>query len=287
MTDGQAWPRICVVTPSYNQAQYLEATICSILYQEYPNLEFIIMDGGSSDGSLEIIKKYEPWLTYWQSEPDEGQYQAIRAGFAHSNSQILTWLNSDDLFFPWTLRTVAEIFAQLSDVKWLSSSVSVNVDETGANIGFWFRGGLNRRWFFEDRPLAEKHFIQQEGTFWSRDLWEQTGKNFDSTLHDAGDFELWARFWQYADLVTTATPLGIFRRHARQKTSQHQLYFKEAEKVLARYPSYRPIPANILRRLVNFLHHLNPDRNWFQLQCLHPVYEMRDSKWHLVKSYEL
>lgn len=287
MSDGHPWPRICVIMPSYNQAQYLEAAICSVLFQGYPNLEYIIMDGGSTDGSVEIIKKYEPWLSHWQCAPDNGQYRAIQDGFERSNSEVMTWLNSDDLFFPWTLRTVGEIFANLPDVQWLSSSVVANTNDSNNNIGFWYRHGLNRRWFFEDRPLSEKGCIQQEGTFWSRKLWEQTGAQFDPTLRNAGDLELWARFWQYADLATVSKPLGIFRRHDGQKSSQEQIYIEEAESALARYPSYRRIPARLLIRLVNFLQRFNPDKNWFQLQCPHLVYDLQKKKWQLEKPYEI
>lgn len=283
MPEGCPWPRICVVMPSYNHAKYLEAAICSVIFQGYPNLEFIIMDGGSTDGSIEIIKKYEPWLTHWQSAPDNGQYHAIQDGFGRSNSEVMTWLNSDDLFFPWTLRTVGEIFANLPGVQWLSSSVAVNTDDANSKVGFWYRHGLSRRWFFEDRPLAEKHFIQQEGTFWTQKLWKQAGARFDLTLQNAGDFELWARFWQYTDLVTVPTPLGIFRRHAGQKSNQAQLYFEEAYRVLARYSSYRRISARLMRHLIILLQRVNPDKDWFQLQCIVALCDLSNNKWRLEK----
>lgn len=290
MLDGRPWPHICVVMPSYNQAQYLESAICSVLSQGYPNLEYLIMDGGSTDGSVEIIKKYEPWLSYWQSTKDNGQYSAVQEGFERSNSEVMTWLNSDDLFFPWTLRTVGEIFANLSDVQWLSSSVCANTNDMNNNITFWYRHGLNRRWFFEDRPFSEKSLIQQEGTFWSRKLWEQAGGRFDLTLDYAGDFELWARFWQYTDLATVSSPLGVFRQHDAQKSAQIQIYLDEAERSLARYPSYPPygrIPKILLSRLANFLQRINPDKNWFHLECPHPRYDLQKKKWQLEKPYEI
>lgn len=289
MPNGRSWPGICVVMPSYNQARYLEAAICSVLFQGYPNLEFIIMDGGSTDGSIEIINKYAPWLSHWQSTTDNGQYLAIQDGFGRSKCELMTWLNSDDLFFPWTLRTVADIFANLPEVQWLGSSMGANTDETNNHIVLWYRRGLNRRWFFEDRPISEKDFINQEGTFWSRKLWEQAGARFDPTLQHAGDFELWARFWQYTDLATVSTPLGIFRRHAGQKTSQMQLYFEEAERTLRRYPSYRPysrILTKLFIHLVKYLTRNNPEKNWFQLQCSHPIYDFQEKKWRLEKFLE-
>jgi glycosyltransferase involved in cell wall biosynthesis len=93
-------PKISIITPSFNQAQFLDATVQSILSQNYPNLEYIIIDGGSTDGSLEIIKKYEKHLHFWCSEPDAGQYDAINKGFAHSTGEIMAWLNSDDMYCP-------------------------------------------------------------------------------------------------------------------------------------------------------------------------------------------
>src|SRR5918993_3663819 len=102
-TNNGVWPKISVVTPSFNQGQYIEATIRSVLEQEYPNLEYIIIDGGSTDGSVEIIEKYSEYLTYWVSEPDEGQTNALIKGFDRADGDILCWLCSDDLFESTTL----------------------------------------------------------------------------------------------------------------------------------------------------------------------------------------
>ncbi|MBD0389275.1 MAG: glycosyltransferase, partial [Nostoc sp. C3-bin3] len=115
------WPKISLVTPCLNQAQFLEATIQSVLSQNYPNIEYIIIDGGSTDGSLEIIKKYESQVHFWCSEPDGGQYDAINKGFAHSTGEIMAWLNSDDMYFSWTFKTVGSIMSELLQVEWLTS----------------------------------------------------------------------------------------------------------------------------------------------------------------------
>jgi glycosyltransferase involved in cell wall biosynthesis len=107
MPNGSPWPKISIVTPSYNQAQFIEETIRSVLLQGYPNLEYIIIDGGSTDGSVEIIKKYEPWLTCWVSEPDRGQSHAINKGFKRSTGDIIAWINSDDYYTKEALKQAA------------------------------------------------------------------------------------------------------------------------------------------------------------------------------------
>ena len=127
---GKPWPRISIVTPSYNQGQFIEETIRSVLLQGYPNLEYIIIDGGSTDNSVEIIKKYSPWLTYWVSERDRGQSHAINKGFEHASGDILGWLNSDDMLAMGSLRRVAEISVETGcDVL---SGACAMIDENAA-----------------------------------------------------------------------------------------------------------------------------------------------------------
>lgn len=104
------WPKISIVTPSYNQGEFIEETIRSVLLQNYPNLEYLVIDGGSTDKTLDILKKYAPWLYYWVSEKDQGQADAINKGFDKASGQILAYLNSDDLYLPGTLHTVATHF---------------------------------------------------------------------------------------------------------------------------------------------------------------------------------
>ena len=114
--DGSAWPRISIVTPSYNQGQFIEETIRSVLLQGYPDLEYMIIDGGSTDQSVEIIRKYEPWLTYWVSERDRGQAHAINKGLEHCNGRVFNWINSDDYLTPKSLSVVGNHFSLSTDI---------------------------------------------------------------------------------------------------------------------------------------------------------------------------
>lgn len=238
--------KISIVTPSYNQGAFLEGTIVSVLGQNYPNLEYIVIDGGSADNSLETIKAYDEQLTYWCSEPDQGQYDAINKGFAKSTGEIMAWLNSDDLYTPDVFKTVAEIFSEHPEIEWLTSVTSLTLNDNDSTITKGRTKGFTKGAFFRGRnggvPAFHSHFVIQESTFWRRSLWEKAGGRIDTSLKLAGDFELWARFWQHANLYSTTVPLGIVRRHDAQKTATYlDEYFEEARQVLNRYNA--PIPS--------------------------------------------
>ena len=126
MPDGSSWPKISIVTPSLNQGQFLEETIRSVLLQGYPDLEYIIIDGGSTDDTLKVIQRYESLLAYWISEKDEGMYNAINKGFSIATGEIMAWLNSDDKYTPWALNVIGDIFRKLSEVEWVTSLYPLN-----------------------------------------------------------------------------------------------------------------------------------------------------------------
>ena len=240
MTDRDE-PKISVVTPSFNQGQFLEETILSVLNQHYENLEYIIIDGGSSDNSLDIIEKYEDDIDYWVSEPDNGQYDAINKGFKKSTGDIMAWINSDDKYTPYAFSVVADIFSISPEIEWITSLYPVVWNINGQPVYCGSYDGFEKISFFKGANLEIENsyvrsFIQQESTFWKRSLWDRSGGYLDSGFHSAGDFELWARFFNHAQLYGVYSLLGGFRKHENQKTSQNlALYLEEAESVLKKY----------------------------------------------------
>jgi glycosyltransferase involved in cell wall biosynthesis len=230
-TGNQAIPTISLVTPSYNQGDYLDECIDSVLSQNYPNLEYIIMDGGSTDNSVEIIKKYEKHLTYWQSRPDGGQYEALNNGFSKSRGEIMTWLNSDDKFHPNAFFTVAGIFTLRNDVEWITGRLNT-LNEKGEQSWIceylipWERSKYLKKEFMDP-------WIQQEGTFWRRRLWEKSGSILRADLDFAGDLELWTRFFRYAQLYGVDTLLAGYRFQPKSKARLFMdKYLQEANRVL-------------------------------------------------------
>lgn len=230
-----SYPKISIVTPSYNQAGFLEATIKSVLGQQYPNLEYIIIDGGSSDGSIEIIKKYEKELHYWVSEPDGGIYNALNKGFAKSSGEIMGWINSDDMYHPNSFYSLAEIFSKFEKVQWVEGATTF-YDEYSRTIAASSPPGRS----FVDFLLGNYRWIQQESTFWRKELWFKSGGKLDESYKYAADFDLWVRFFQNEALYSTNALIGGFRIRSSNQLSldNKDTYEREAEKIV------RSIPVN-------------------------------------------
>jgi glycosyltransferase involved in cell wall biosynthesis len=219
-------PKISIVTPSFNQGRFIERTIRCILNQGYPNLEYIIIDGGSTDDTIKIIKKYEEWLTYWVSEKDDGMYNAINKGFSKSTGDIMAWSPTGDLYAPNSLHLVGEVFQKLNEVKWLSSIYKIKINEKGYETARYKINGYDRRAFMKGlnsfgMNSYARYMIQQQSTFWRRSLWEKAGAKMDDSMKGAGDFELWTRFFCYEKLYTIDEPIGIFMTHEGQESIEN------------------------------------------------------------------
>ncbi len=220
--------KISIVTPSFNQIEFLEDTIRSVVEQHYPDLEYIVMDGGSTDGSVEIIKKYHHQLKYWVSEPDKGQYAAINKGFQQSTGEIMGWINSSDAYYPWTLEIVAEVFKQFPEVQWINGVASnFDVGRAPRNIDVYYKNQYDF--------LSGNCVLQQESTFWRRSLWEAAGGKLNESVKYAADTELWFRFFQLAPLYHVNTLLGGFRHHGDRRGESEGKYRREVQMIHHHY----------------------------------------------------
>lgn len=189
MPDGREWPLVSVVTPSYNQGRFIEETIRSILLQGYPNLEYIIIDGGSNDETLEVIRKYEPWISFWVSEKDNGQSDAINKGFRRAHGDIIAWLNSDDTYLAGGIQHAARAFADDPQTAMIYGGCNI-VDEDGRLNTLY-----PSREFDLKILVTAWNFIPQPATFFRRDIYQAVGE-VDVDLHYSMDRDLWIRLGQ-------------------------------------------------------------------------------------------
>jgi glycosyltransferase involved in cell wall biosynthesis len=206
-------PTISIVTPSFRQGRFLARTLYSVVSQNYPALEYVVQDGGSTDETLEVLHRYDGVLTAWASEKDSGQACAINRGFCRTTGEIMAWLNSDDLLLPGSLAYVARYFAEHREVDVVYGH-RIMVDENDGQIGSRI---LPRH---DDRVLTLADFVPQETLFWRRRIWEAAGGRVDPSFGFALDWDLLLRFREAgATIVRLPRLLGAFRVHDEQKTS--------------------------------------------------------------------
>jgi len=242
MPDGCHWPLVSIVTPSYNQGRFIEETIRSVLMQGYPDLEYIIMDGGSTDDSLHIIRKYEPWLAHWISKPDRGQAHAINKGFAIATGSLIGWINSDDQLLPGSLALLAEMHQRDP-----AAILAGDVEEFGQGENPATRGDTVR--IVQQKGLEFRNFVE----FWTKRMtWHQPGVFFptallrqvgflDETLHYAFDHDFMCRLSMNAQVHSLDMPIARFRRHSESKTGlKGYLFLLEVSRVSQRYWNLLP-----------------------------------------------
>jgi len=243
---NRPWPKISVVTPNFNEEATLEKTILSITAQRYPNLEYIVMDDGSTDRSVEIIRRHQRDLAHWETHENRGQYATINRGFSFATGEIFAWLNSDDIYLPWTLRAVAEIFAAFPDIDWIMGLPSTIQNGVVHRVRSClpFPQELLLFGMFGGLPLG---IVQQESCFWRRSLWEKAG-GLNESWKRAADFELWTRFAKHAPLVCCDMLLGGFTRTGKNRSVVHSDAYGEEVKGVQKFLSEKLSPSQRTRR---------------------------------------
>jgi hypothetical protein len=270
-------PRIALITPVRNSGKYIEQTIESVLAQCYPNLEYWIIDGGSTDETPDVIRKYERQITGWLSEPDNGMYDALNKGFARTSGEIMGWLNASDQLQAGALRAVAGAFAAFPQVEWLTGRPTWLNEE-----GVTFQVGEIQRWSRWRYLVGANKYIQQESTFWKRSLWDRAGGYLDTTRGPVGDFDLWVRFFRHAQLYSVDALVGAYRMHKgswgeANLAESHRTHDKIVDEELARLPKGMWLRA--FRRAWQGATHLRGIRYaWWRLVET-PLYRLRGPDW--------
>jgi len=246
--NGIELPTISVVTSCFNAGELVEDTIRSVVQQRYPRLQYVFIDGASRDNTFEIARRYESDIAVLLSERDDGQYHGIQKGMSLATGEVMAWLNGDDIYCPWTLSVVGEIFACFPDVDWIVGTSSFmngrgQCTRVSGNSGTAMpRDYIRNGWF---RPELAG-YLQQESMFWRRSLWEKVG-GLDLSLSLAADFDLWRRFAEHAELHAVNVPLALFRqRPGLQRSSAGQ---KSYEAEVARICEGLPKPPWLWSKL--------------------------------------
>ncbi|MCM1175368.1 MAG: glycosyltransferase [Blautia sp.] len=242
--------KISIVTPVYNGEQYIEHCILSIKKQKFTNYEHIIIDGGSTDGTIDIIRKYEgTYPMRYISEPDEGMYDAICKGFDMADGDIMAWLNYDDMYMDNAFEIVNTVFEH-SSVQWLTGMPQI-YDSNGTVYYISRMIPVYFRWAVRHGYSSRGKFIQQESTFWRRDLWNRADAGRVIRSYKlAGDYWLWREFAKYAELRTVDVPLSGFRRHKGQLSENKDAYQKE----IGHISIIKKIIGRVLLRSLEIIH---------------------------------
>lgn len=282
---------ISIVTPTRNSEKYLEETILSVITQKGDfQIDYIVIDNNSTDNTLNIIKKYEdlinnqkiPMLCQaidfkWLSEKDNGMYEAINKGFKLSKGDIMSYLNSDDKLITGSLQAVMKIFRQYDDIDWLTGLLTW-LNKKGAlykviNIYGYKQKYLQKGYYHYDYL----HFVQSEGTFWTRKLWHNIGEKINEKYKLAGDYDLWMRFSIFCKLYTVHASLCGYRKHREQLTANPESYEEELKEIcrispnlwekfwFLNYKIYKNLPEKL--------------KNKINYQLPYLVFDLENNKW--------
>lgn len=264
MPDGSPWPKISIVTPSFNQGQFIEETIRSVLLQGYPNLEYIIIDGGSDDGSAEIIEKYSPWLKYWVSEPDHGQVHAINKGFTKSSGNIYAYINSDDLYESGAFHVMAPLFAEPLRQNLVAGECTIFEENKSTRI---FKPSWSPELSNLLMPFSSP--FAQPASFWSKDIFETIG-GIDESLHFSFDRDFFLRI-----ALKNITPklienkIARFREHAHSKSVTQKInFYKESINIIQKHAISCGLSVHKKKKLINNVNN--------ELKCIEIFIEWRN-----------
>jgi glycosyltransferase involved in cell wall biosynthesis len=265
LPDGRPWPTISIVTPSYNQGLFLEETIRSVLLQGYPNLEYIVIDGASSDDSLKIIEKYASWIAFWTSEPDDGPSHAIAKGFSRATGSVFSWLNSDDVLLP------------------MAAGVAASLIVKGMDVAYGHRLRISEDGFVYDFDIAPKSisrlmfctgtWLPQETVFFSRSIYERAHGINEKNVLDF-DYDLWIRMYLHGARFKNS---GVFMGMARFHKSSIQA--RRAGELWESFRNTRSIYLGSHR--VSSLLVACCDK--FLMQIIFRLWQLRKRYWRLVK----
>jgi glycosyltransferase involved in cell wall biosynthesis len=266
MPDGQPWPKISIVTPSYNQGQFLEKTIRSVLLQAYPNLEYVVIDGGSTDQSIELIKRYAPWISGWVSEPDRGQAHAINKGFSQVTGEILAWLNSDDYYMPGALKKVALAFSKRKREVGALTGHGRKVNRSGDTVYTPPVVDLN---FDSILDWTNSNFMQPS-CFFRAEAWEQCGP-LREDLKYCIDVDLWLKIAQHFQFDRIDVLLSSAIKHENAKTTAE----RERAKVEVAFLALDYGRRNVAFRTLNDMaDNLAEARRKLRMVKMHPLYTL-------------
>jgi glycosyltransferase involved in cell wall biosynthesis len=268
MHDGSPWPKISIITPSFNQDKYIEETIRSVLLQGYPNLEYIIIDGGSKDGSVDIIKKYDKWLTYWVSETDEGQTNAINKGFKKSTGDILAWINSDDYYLANAFNQVIEFININPSIDLFYGDLFL-LDEIGGASEI-----LKGRPFSIADQVRYK-YIAQQTCFWRHDLFNKVGY-LNETYENIFDVDFIIRASLKANLKYLPYLLACYRIQPEAKTQKTIITTMEGIQMYEKLFSQYSLPEDVLKLKGEIFEH------WYERLA---IYYFKNRSYELARKW--
>jgi hypothetical protein len=284
--------KISIVTPSFNEDRFLERSMRSVLAQEVEDLEYVVIDGGSTDESAETIRRQAGHLAFWESRPEDGYTGILQAAFERTKGEIMGWVHPGEELTPWALRAVEGIFDSLPDVEWLTTAFPLAIDDEQRLVSAGETDGFNadafyRGWNIPSAGGGVTGVIHRVSTFWRRSLWERAGGRLEEGWRTAVDFELWARFFQYARLHAGFIPIGCSRLRGNSlAVGEEDTLAAQCRTVLRRFGRKPPswIESAARRVICHF-----PRRTWPYTGLAYPAAVVRPEKqclrWVLAREW--